>query len=430
MSVAPPIAEPVTLLLQPRDPIIVRDARPFSADPGARAETLAWPLPRTLAGALRAHAGRALDWAFDNPSATVRNEASKLAFRVAVAGPLLLGRRSPDAGWTIYVPAPRDAVPYLGDQAGATEAARHRLLCLRPWENLAPGAGCVWPEKIPDTFQPLHVEDDIKPAGATEFWSLAEAHAWLLARSLADWRVDPALGQWPSDTVARIPRETRVHVKIDAKSGTADEGYLFATEALAFRPRPMSVPAEDDRGAGGNEPETAMLCRVTMPDDLTWPPAPALIPFGGERRLAALAAPPASEVTWPEAPAAMIEALTGAKRLRLQLVTPAFFNGGGWRPDWLTEEPLTGVPPGISGLRLKLVAAAVGRRIAVSGWSLQYRRERATRYAVPAGSVLFFTVERDKGLTEDEVHALWLGSLCQDRQDRNDGFGLALPGLW
>ncbi|HEU0113807.1 MAG TPA: type III-B CRISPR module-associated Cmr3 family protein, partial [Thermomicrobiales bacterium] len=90
--------------LRPRDPILVRDARPFAADPGARATTLEWPLPTTVAGALRTHIGNALafDWNAGGPDD---------ARRIAVRGPFLLWRN--DAGRAeVYFPAPRDAVPY------------------------------------------------------------------------------------------------------------------------------------------------------------------------------------------------------------------------------------------------------------------------------------------------------------------------------
>jgi len=39
------------MLIEPRDPLIVRDGRPFTNSPGARAKSLPFPLPQTLAGA-------------------------------------------------------------------------------------------------------------------------------------------------------------------------------------------------------------------------------------------------------------------------------------------------------------------------------------------------------------------------------------------
>jgi len=43
--------------LIPRDPLIFRDGRPFSADAGARAKSLAFPYPSTTTGAVRTSVG-------------------------------------------------------------------------------------------------------------------------------------------------------------------------------------------------------------------------------------------------------------------------------------------------------------------------------------------------------------------------------------
>jgi CRISPR-associated protein Cmr3 len=47
---------------------------------------------------------------------------------------------------------------------------------------------------------------------------------------------------------------------------------------------------------------------------------------------------------------------------------------------------------------------------------------------VPAGSVYFFEVL--SGNAEDLVKNLWLRSVCDEDQDRWDGFGLAIWRLW
>lgn len=45
------------MLIEPRDSLIVRDGRPFTNSPGARARSLPFPLPQTLAGAYRSRRG-------------------------------------------------------------------------------------------------------------------------------------------------------------------------------------------------------------------------------------------------------------------------------------------------------------------------------------------------------------------------------------
>ena len=41
--------------INPRDPLIFRDGRPFHADASVKASTMAFPYPSTIAGAVRNH---------------------------------------------------------------------------------------------------------------------------------------------------------------------------------------------------------------------------------------------------------------------------------------------------------------------------------------------------------------------------------------
>jgi CRISPR/Cas system CMR-associated protein Cmr3 (group 5 of RAMP superfamily) len=113
--------------------------------------------------------------------------------------------------------------------------------------------------------------------------------------------------------------------------------------------------------------------------------------------------------------------------VRLQLVTPAYFKGG-WKPDWMAS----GHPPGVDGVEVKLLAAAVPRPTAHSGWDLTKRGangQKATRFLAPAGSVYFCEVKGD-------ARKLWMRPISDDDQSRRDdqwrrdGFGLVLCGVW
>ena len=46
---------------------------------------------------------------------------------------------------------------------------------------------------------------------------------------------------------------------------------------------------------------------------------------------------------------------------------------------------------------------------------------------VPAGAVYWLSIEQ--AVAVDKLD-LWLQSLCDQEQDRRDGFGLALPAPW
>ncbi len=79
-----------------------------------------------------------------------------------------------------------------------------------------------------------------------------------------------------------------------------------------------------------------------------------------------------------------------------------------------------------------MVAAVVGRPLAVSGWDLKGGKPKPSRRAVPAGSVYFLRFP--EGWGEGEVRAwaerAWFQNLSDGEQDRRDGFGLAVLGVW
>ncbi|MGH9173096.1 MAG: type III-B CRISPR module-associated Cmr3 family protein, partial [Vicinamibacterales bacterium] len=139
--------EGITLILQPRDGLIARDARPFDPTPGARAATLDWPWPQTIAGALRTRIGNDAGFNWDDPDGPRRAQA------IEIAGPLLAARHAPDAGWLVYVSAPRDAVAYRDDDDN-----RH-VMRLLP-DLLADGERVDLPHPL---LRPLAITEDVKP---------------------------------------------------------------------------------------------------------------------------------------------------------------------------------------------------------------------------------------------------------------------------
>jgi CRISPR-associated protein Cmr3 len=154
----------------------------------------------------------------------------------------------------------------------------------------------------------------------------------------------------------------------------------------------------------------------------------AIHPFGGERRLAHWKAAEGTYAGWG-CPAELRSALAGYTRIRMTLATPAIF-GEGWKPAWLGAD-LIGAPPG-SRTRLRLIGATIKRWQAVSGWSLanlpgQPRGPKPIRRIVPAGGTYFFETV-DAG--ESDLADHWLEPVSDHPQDRRDGFGLAVWGVW
>jgi CRISPR-associated protein Cmr3 len=355
--------------------LIFRDPRPSEA--GLPIRSLDWPLPSAVIGAIRTRLGRL--GGFDAASV----ERLK---RVEHMGPALAVRTQ--SGWELAFPAPADAVLFPGKGGVEICALQPR----RPGEpegmNLPPG------------LVPLFGAREEKPVKGPRFWTAGATLAWLdgTLSETAAGRLGPGY----------FERQRRIHLEIEPSTFTAKEGRLFTTEGIEF-----SWKKGDWAG------RTAALCSRISTDDVEWAPLEAAAPLGGERRLAYWSEP---HVAWPEPP----ETLKSARRVRLQLITPAAFQGG-WKPGWLNDG-LEGSPPGFAGLKLQLIAAAVPRAVAHSGWDLTKRGakgQKATRFLAPAGSVYFFETQ-----DEVDVRPLWLRSICDREQDCRDGFGVVLCGEW
>lgn len=377
------------LHIEPLEPLLFRDGRPFTTEEGAQsARTLLLPMPSTVAGFIRTLAGQqqgqSWRWGAKNARRVRMQE---------VHGPLLLRDREP------VLPAPADAVVY--EENGSSQ-----IMPLRPYPQLPQEWGC----NLPKELSPMKITQDVKPASSYALWPWSTFERWLM---------DP-LGSTtpPPPSTHGLVVEERTHVEIDDDKGVAEEGNLFSTQMLAFE---------------SLEKEKSALVRWTLlvrakGNDVR--NLQAVGSLGGEKRLAQVKPLGNGESTlWPSVPKGLIQAIEKAKepmRLRLILATPAIFEEG-WKPAWL-DENFEGCPPGCEPARLKLVGAAVKRHEAVSGWDFRKQRPKAVRWLAPAGSVYFFEL-----LSGEPLHLIensWLQPLSDREQDRWDGFGLALWGVW
>jgi CRISPR-associated protein Cmr3 len=207
--------------------------------------------------------------------------------------------------------------------------------------------------------------------------------------------------------------ESRTHISIQLETQTAMEGALFQTRGLEFsrieyRPegdvqfrRRMALAAVVDNAAPGAENIR-----------------PGLAPLGGERRL----------VNWlpsrthlPECPNELRESIVRERHCRVVLLTPALFYHGS-RPAWLVSSQGNVTP--------RLRALAIGRPQIVSGWDFENNRPKPTRRLAPAGTTLFLQLNGDDESIARWIDAIWMQCVSDDEQDRRDGFGLSMLGLW
>ncbi len=288
---------------------------------------------------------------------------------VAVRGPLLCEWSGPEP--SPLLPTPRDLVCFPGKD----RTLHYRLEPQARWKDAC---------SLPSGLLPVGPAQPLpsgKPSPTPAFLSLA---VW------RSWATDPRDGAWrEGDTRPGLLHELRTHVSIDPSTGTASEGKLFQTDGLRMT------------GPGGHRLSFLVGCADARL-------RPGLLPFGGERRIARLE-PVAHDPFAGWTPPAV-----AARRARVLLLTPASFAEGA-------------VPVAIAGARV--VAAAVGRPLVVSGWDLALQRPKPVRRFAGAGSV--YWVELPPALDpSDWVSRVHLREVSAEEQDRRDGFGLAAVGVW
>jgi len=357
-------------------------------------KSLDWPYPSVLAGSLRSLLGK-------QASGDFSTSVVQTLKAIGIAGPL------PCLDGELYFPAAKDLLVFEDD------AKQRQAVPLRP-QDLPKGGSC----NLPAGLLPVAVDAEAKPAKAPAFWSNGRMADWLLDDK--DKAFIPPEKSLPGGGFLDAPaKDERRHVSIDPETYAAQEGLLFMTVGL-------------DMGQAG---AVTLAARVEA-DDADWrgrlERLDCLHPLGGERRLAHWRTEPAG-TAW-RCPDELAAALRQAEAVRLVLATPAVF-ARGWLPGWLDETTLEGRPPGTSSLRLRLVGGCVERWRPISGWGLENGKigPKPVRRITPAGSVYFFTVQEGSA-AELAGPACWLRSVIDEEtdepQDRRDGFGLGLWGIW
>lgn len=390
------------------DPVIARDGRPFGLNQGTKMRSLAWPLPSVVAGSFRT--GMVKGNGQDFYGGNIRD--SLIALEIWGGFPLADGQ--------LYLPCPMDAV------GRANEDGKHLTVYQVTPQTPPQGAGCNMPHGNlrPVMLTESQSEEEFKPVRLPTWWPCSKMVSWLTTCQ-SSW--DTAFFD---ETFLREPlRDERDHVSIAAERGAAEEGMVFSTSGLALSWLPKNVSASAALRQRALVPErmqkVALALAVEDPQQ-AFPQLKQLRflwPMGGERRIVSWSASQDDSDLW-KCPQAVQEKLSGAKRVRMVLGTPAIFNDG-WKPAWLDDD-LVGSPPGVS-VKLKLVGVVSDRWQAISGWSLKRGGPKPTRRAVPAGSVFFFEC-CDEGAAE--LAKLWLRPVSDELRERRDGFGVALWGVW
>lgn len=376
-----------TWMIEPRDGLAFRDGRPNSG--GSESRSLKFPLPQTVAGAVRTRAGLDPVGRFDVSMISAVKQ-------LKVHGPLL-ARTTANAG-ELLAPAPQDA---LWEESETREGERNprRLHHLQPLEQEAFSCGG---SVFPDGMSPVGLNALVSlrgkpPKDVPAFWAWEQLMAWLAQPAQVDPMAVHDQGEAP------LAREERLSVAIDPETGTYRHGALFGVSSLVFRTSVSRLEQVAD---------LALAFRT----DAELEPGPGFL--GGKNKTASFTHQGAP--AWPET-CPFLENLARQDRLRVMLLTPGIFKDG-WKPSWLLE-PRHGVTP-------MLKAARVDRPETLSGWDYEHRQAKATRRAVSAGAVYWLGLEGTAEQRKAWIQELWMQPVSDDEQDRRDGFGLAVMGVW
>ncbi|MFO7936839.1 MAG: type III-B CRISPR module-associated protein Cmr3 [Kiritimatiellia bacterium] len=388
------------LTLKPQDILFFRDAKPMEASSvGCGAN---WPLPNVLHDAListmKQYWPEPQEWEFEHKhsnKADNREDLSNLRFGGLQTTGLLPCRN----GETFY-PCPADIDP---------DGNQMLLKKYSGFRNLADFLkyGCTLKGKP----------------------SKKKGEEWITQRAMEKYLVGENIS-FDTSQEALYDKESRTGIAIDAQRGATEGGMLYLAEYLRLR---------DDvslRGYAACE----SVCRASNATD-------ALDKFfadgkdqnvviGGQQGIAQVSA----DAIDKDLPVALPGGGGHGCYLKWILLTPAIFNNG-WLPDWIdVDNGKVLLPvdkperkPGESradwrkrfpaALGAQLCAVRMEKPIVVSGWNLRKGGPRATRLAVPAGSVYWFKADS----VED---AIALNSALHGRFKSNyfgeKGYGLGI----
>jgi CRISPR-associated protein Cmr3 len=188
--------------------------------------------------------------------------------------------------------------------------------------------------------------------------------------------------------------DSRVGIGLNADTRSADEGKLFTTQAVAFKP-----------GIGF----VASIQGSHLPANGT-------LRLGGDGRAAN------TKSLMHQTPQADLQDIATKRRCRIVLTTPGLF-GKGWLPNGITRQDNGSHWLDLHGVSAHLVCATVPRAETISGWDLARWEPKAALRAAPTGSVYWLDQLQatPEALGKLAENGFWSGR-CEDPQRRAEGF--------
>ncbi|MBC7319179.1 type III-B CRISPR module-associated protein Cmr3 [bacterium] len=356
--------------IKPTDTLFFRTGRPFSMGDETWSDTIFPPYSSTFYGALRTFIifNREGLQAFKEGRYMndIGSPESKGGMRIY--GPFLY------KDTTLYFPVPLDLVE-------VKESTKRKLLPLEFTDTSEIFISNYSFEKILVYKGDLDVDE---PEGFLDEISLKD---YLLGKTESLYRKEP---------FEFYKTELKIGISREKNTLTSKEGYLYRIPLIRL-----------------NE-NTSFIIELENIEDI---PKEGLLQLGGEGKVALL----------EEVNSDLLDNLKNLKLnlengyFKLYLVTPSIFNNG-FLPSWIDKKSLEGEKDGI---KVKLVAVAVGKPLKIGGWDLARQEPKPMYNAVPAGSIYYFRIIGNYPFEKikESFHFKNISDINPE-----EGFGLSLVG--
>jgi len=363
----------IGLCLEPLDVLFFRDGRPFT---GAERSASGLPMPQTCAGALRTALLRAAGCDFRRLGEAMKNGApfAEAVKKSCAEKHHWIGQTTVRGPWLARRAGSSDDIDVLVPVPGSLHREKRDKDKLHRLSPLPSGQLPGW--NPPDDQQGL------RPLWLKHLPATEPASGYLTRHGLEQFlRGEQVDARSIVEPESLFGWDHRTGIGIDSIRLVAQESQIFGRGFLAL------------------QPDVWLYAEVILPDAA---PDGAIfdefktIPLGGEGRHVLVHR--VKPFPWPDVRP------NGRQKPFVLLTTPCAFEAGGKPCAW-------------NG---RLVSAAVPGSLAFSGWDLARGGPKPTRFAVPAGSVYFL----------DSLPAAWPGTLAESEEDRRQGWGCCLTGVW
>lgn len=381
-----------SLFLQPLDVLYLRGNKLFG-EAGSYGEATMPPWPSLAAGAIRSRMMADADSDFasfaqgqrlrdDGLHRALGTPASPGTFTVT---DFRVARRLADGRVEACYPLPADVVV----QEIANTISVHAL---------RPCALAVGIEGSAATLQVPVLAENARAKSKGGYWLLQSGWLeYLAGRSLTENHLVKITDLWKTDS--------RIGIALDQTSRSTADGALFTADAIALCKDVGFVVSVN--GAQGHLPVNG------------------LVRLGGDGRAAAVR-PAAHTMATPD-----LAAIGTTRRFRLVLTTPGIFPKG-WALPGLTQDGYEHLWHW-SGIKARLISAAVPRAEVVSGWDLVTRQPKPAQRIAPTGSVYWLELLDGSAanLRKLSETGLWgFNGQTTDAQRRAEGFNRCAIANW